>query len=77
MPNSVTRKNSASAKKNLTAAQKKGIRNSLAKFKNLHNTLSSTYRKFNAGKPPSEAAMLAALKALARQGGGTRRRSRR
>jgi len=66
MPNSVTRKNSASAKKNLTAAQKKGIRNSLAKFNTLRNTLRRKYSSFNATKPPSQEAMMAALKAMAR-----------
>lgn len=63
---SSTRKNSAK----ITAAQKSAIMNSLRKF-------NKTVRgRFNAGNPPSEKAMLAALKALTTRGGGTRRRRR-
>ena len=71
---SPTRRNSP--KKILTSAQKAEIRKSLAKFNGARNTLTSTYKQFNAGAPPSEKAMLAALRALAEQRGGTRRRSR-
>ena len=71
---SATRKNSA--KKTLTAAQKAEIRNSLARFNSAHARLKRVHRKFNATIAPSEEAMLAALKALGRQGGGTRRRRR-
>lgn len=69
MPSPGTRKNSPknSAKKELTSAQKKAIKNSLKKFN------STVLKRFNAGNPPSQKAMLAALKAL-RYGGGTRRR---
>lgn len=68
MPSSATRRNSASAsaKKKLTAAQKNGIRKSLEQFNTLRKTLRRNYRSFNANKPPSQEAMLAVLRAMAR-----------
>lgn len=68
MPSSATRKNSASAsaKKKLTAAQKNDIRKSLEQFNTLRKTLRRKYSNFNASKPPSQEAMLAVLKAMAR-----------
>jgi hypothetical protein len=64
---SATRKNSA---KKLNSAQKTAIRNSLRAF-------NAKYKTFNVGKPPSEKAMLAALKSLASEGGGRRKTRRR
>jgi len=61
-----TRKNSP---KKLNSAQKTAIRNSLRAF-------NAKYKTFNVGKPPSEKAMLAALKSLA-SGGGRKTRRRR
>lgn len=72
---SATRKNSP-GKKNLTATQKRQIQNSLARFNRARESLNSMHRRFNPGTAPSDKAMLAALKALAGQRGGTRRRRR-
>ena len=69
-----TRRNSVN-RKGLTPKEKAEIRNSLAKFNRAHGSLTKTYSKFNAGKPPSEKAMLAVLHAMTGQKrGGTRRR---
>jgi hypothetical protein len=64
---SPTRKNTS---KKVSSAQKKAIMNSLRKFN------STVRQRFNAGNPPSEKAMSAALKLLTKRG-GTRRLQRR
>jgi len=68
-----------SATPKLSSPQRKEIRNSLVRFNNASKKLNRTYKRFNIGKPPSQEAMLAALKALAanKLGGGKTRRRRR